>query len=105
MRQLLIIALVAITATSCVSKEKYEDLECENRELQNRIDELESLNYDLENEVSDLEYRLEETEDQLEDTKDQLEEADDIIDEAKRTCLLWTEDSYMVLNVLNRYWW
>jgi peptidoglycan hydrolase CwlO-like protein len=98
MRQLLIIALVAITATSCVSKEKYEDLECENRELQNRIDELESLNYDLENEVSDLEYRLEETE-------DQLEEAEDIIDEAKRTCLLWTEDSYMVLNVLNRYWW
>ena len=97
MRQLLIIALVAITATSCVSKEKYEDLECENRELQNRIDELESLNYDLENEVSDLEYRLE-------DTKDQLEEAEDIIDEAKRTCLLWTEDSYMVLNVLNRYW-
>ena len=97
MRQLLIIALVAITATSCVSKEKYEDLECENRELQNRIDELESLNYDLENEVSDLEYRLEETE-------DQLEEAEDIIDEAKRTCLLWTEDSYMVLNVLNRYW-
>ena len=97
MRQLLIIALVAITATSCVSKEKYEDLECENRELQNRIDELESLNYDLENEVSDLEYRLEETE-------DQLEEAEDIIEEAKRTCLLWDDDTFMVLSVLNRYW-
>ena len=104
MRQLLTIALVAITAASCVSKEKYDELEYENQKLQNRIDELESLNYDLENEVSDLEYRLEETEDQLEDTKDQLEEAEDIIDEAKRTCLLWTEDSYMVLNVLNRYW-
>ena len=91
------IALVAITAASCVSKEKYDDLEYENQKLQNRIDELESLNYDLEYEVSDLEYRLEEAE-------DQLEEAEDIIDEAKRTCLLWTEDSYMVLNVLNRYW-
>jgi predicted nucleic acid-binding Zn-ribbon protein len=98
MRQLLTIALVAITAASCVSKEKYDDLEYENQKLQNRIDELESLNYDLEYEVSDLEYRLEEAE-------DQLEEAEDIIDEAKRTCLLWTEDSYMVLNVLNRYWW
>ena len=97
MRQLLTIALVAITAASCVSKEKYDDLEYENQKLQNRIDELESLNYDLEYEVSDLEYRLEEAE-------DQLEEAEDIIDEAKRTCLLWTEDSYMVLNVLNRYW-
>ena len=98
MRQLLTIALVAITAASCVSKEKYDELEYENQKLQNRIDELESLNYDLEYEVSDLEYRLEEAE-------DQLEEAEDIIDEAKRTCLLWTEDSYMVLNVLNRYWW
>ena len=97
MRQLLTIALVAITAASCVSKEKYDELEYENQKLQNRIDELESLNYDLEYEVSDLEYRLEEAE-------DQLEEAEDIIDEAKRTCLLWTEDSYMVLNVLNRYW-
>ena len=92
------IALVTITAASCVSKEKYDELEYENQKLQNRIDELESLNYDLEYEVSDLEYRLEEAE-------DQLEEAEDIIDEAKRTCLLWTEDSYMVLNVLNRYWW
>jgi chromosome segregation ATPase len=98
MRQLLTIALVAITAASCVSKEKYDELEYENQKLQNKIDELESLNYDLEYEVSDLEYRLEEAE-------DQLEEAEDIIDEAKRTCLLWTEDSYMVLNVLNRYWW
>ena len=97
MRQLLTIALVTITAASCVSKEKYDELEYENQKLQNRIDELESLNYDLEYEVSDLEYRLEEAE-------DQLEEAEDIIDEAKRTCLLWTEDSYMVLNVLNRYW-
>ncbi len=96
MRRLFIIGLVIIATTSCVSKDKYEDLEYQNQMLQNRIDELESRNYELENEVSDLEYRLEKTE-------KKLKNAEDIINEAKRTCLIW-DDTFMVSSVLNRYW-
>lgn len=96
MRRLFIIGLVIIATTSCVSKDKYEDLEYQNQMLQNRIDELESCNYELENEVSDLEYRLEKTE-------KKLKNAEDIINEAKRTCLIW-DDTFMVSSVLNRYW-
>lgn len=97
MRRLFIIGLVIIATTSCVSKDKYEDLEYQNQMLQNRIDELESCNYELENEVSDLEYRLEKTE-------KKLKNAEDIINEAKRTCLIWDDDTFMVSSVLNRYW-
>ena len=104
MRRLFIIGLVIIATTSCVSKDKYEDLEYQNQMLQNRIDELESYNYELEsrnyeleNEVSDLEYRLEKTE-------KKLKNAEDIINEAKRTCLIWDDDTFMVSSVLNRYW-
>lgn len=97
MRRLFIIGLVIIATTSCVSKDKYEDLEYQNQMLQNRIDELESRNYELENEVSDLEYRLEKTE-------KKLKNAEDIINEAKRTCLIWDDDTFMVSSVLNRYW-
>ena len=97
MRRLFIIGLVIIATTSCVSKDKYEDLEYQNQMLQNRIDELESRNYELENEVSDLEYRLEKTE-------KKLKNAEDIINEAKRTCFIWDDDTFMVSSVLNRYW-
>ena len=97
MRRLFIIGLVIIATTSCVSKDNYEDLEYQNQMLQNRIDELESRNYELENEVSDLEYRLEKTE-------KKLKNAEDIINEAKRTCLIWDDDTFMVSSVLNRYW-
>ena len=97
MRRLFIMGLVIIATTSCVSKDNYEDLEYQNQMLQNRIDELESRNYELENEVSDLEYRLEKTE-------KKLKNAEDIINEAKRTCLIWDDDTFMVSSVLNRYW-
>ena len=90
MRRLFIMGLVIIATTSCVSKDNYEDLEYQNQMLQNRIDE-------LENEVSDLEYRLEKTE-------KKLKNAEDIINEAKRTCLIWDDDTFMVSSVLNRYW-
>lgn len=97
MRRLFIMGLIIIATTSCVSKDNYEDLEYQNQMLQNRIDELESRNYELENEVSDLEYRLEKTE-------KKLKNAEDIINEAKRTCLIWDDDTFMVSSVLNRYW-
>lgn len=58
---------------------------------------------ELESRVSELEERVEELERENEELQGQLDDAEDIIDRAKSACIIWEDDMYMVLSVLNQY--
>lgn len=93
MKKLFVILLAASLMCSCVSKTKHKRMVSD---YESRIDEMEWQLQELEDEKNDLENRVDELEDQVTDMED-------IISEAKSMCLIWSDDAYMALTVLNRY--
>lgn len=78
---------------SCVSKGKYKRM---ISDYESRIDEMEWQIQELEDEKQDLEERVD-------DLEDQVANMEDIIYRAKSMCMLWSDDAYMALSVLNQY--
>lgn len=93
MKKLLALLFVAALMSSCVGKAKYNRMVSD---YESRIDEMEWQMREIEDEKSDLEDRVDELE-------AQVEEMEDIISRAKSMCLIWSDDAYMALNVLNQY--
>ena len=100
MKKLFAIVLVIALMSSCVSNAKY------NRavsDLESRIDEMEWQIQELENEKNDLEDEKSELEDRVDELENQVEDMEDVISRAKSMCLIWSDDAYMALGVLNEY--
>ena len=93
MKKLFALLLAVPLICSCVSKTKYMRMVSD---YESRIDEMEWQLHELEDDKNDLEDRVDELE-------DQVVEMEDIISEAKSMCLIWSDDAYMALNVLNQY--
>ena len=86
MKKCFIIIVIISLLCSCVSKSRY------NKSI-----------HRLEYEISSLEEEKEELEEQVETLQEQVETLEDIIERAKRQCILWDDDAYMALRVLNEY--
>ena len=86
MKKIFFFSVLLALLGSCVSQSKY------NRDIE-----------DLEYRISCLEEEKEELEGEKEELEEQVETLEDIIERAKRMCLLWDDDTFMVLNVLNEY--
>ena len=78
---------------SCVSKTKYKRMVSD---YESRIDEMEWQLQEIGDEKNDLEEKVDELEDQVEDMEY-------VISRAKSMCLIWSNDAYMALGVLNEY--
>lgn len=100
MKKLFAIVLVVALMSSCVSNAKYKRAV---RDLESRIDEMEWQIQELENEKNDLEDEKSELEDRVDELENQVEDMEDVISRAKSMCLIWSDDAYMALGVLNEY--
>ena len=57
----------------------------------------------MEWQIQELEDEKSELEDRVYELEDQVEEMEDVISRAKSMCLIWSDDAYMALGVLNEY--
>lgn len=92
MKRLALLLAVSLMC-SCVSKTQFKRMVSD---YESRIEEIEWQLQELEDDKKDLE-------DIVDELEDQVMEMEDIISEAKTMCLLWSDDAYMALNVLNKY--
>ena len=93
MKKLVVLLIAVALLSSCVSRGKYKRM---ISDYESRIDEMEWQIRDLEDEKQDLEGRVD-------DLEDQVADMEDIISRAKSMCMLWSDDAYMALSVLNQY--
>ena len=95
MRLYALIITILLTA-SCVNRPSYRELEYDNSELQYRVEELEDKIEELEDKYRCLIFEYEEI-------KSERDELEDIVERAKSACIIWNEDAYMALRILNEY--
>ena len=100
MKKIFAIVLAVALMSSCVSNAKYKRTV---RNFESRIDEMEWQIQELEDEKNELEDEKRELEDRVDELEDQVEDMEDVISRAKSMCLIWSDDAYMALGVLNEY--
>ena len=110
MKKIVFVCLYIMLVTSCNSRPSYQEL-CD------RCYELEEENYTLEEQNSrllevltvmkdrneELDSKVSDLEDEIDELEDKVWELESIVERAKMRCILWDNDSYMALQVLNEY--
>lgn len=103
MKNCFVFVVIISLLCSCVSKPRYNALEKEKEELEEQVETLKEQIETLEEEKEDLEEQVEALNEQVEALNEQVETLEDIIVRAKRQCILWDDDTFMALRVLNEY--
>lgn len=100
MKKIFAIVLTVALMCSCVNKDKYKRIVSD---YESRINEMEWQIQELEDEKNELKDEKRDLEDRVDELENQVEEMEDVISRAKSMCLIWSDDAYMALGILNEY--
>ena len=112
MKRVICILLSIMILSSCVSKSKYnelvsekEELEYANENLSERIIELESvideMNKTEEEVLWELQIEILNLKSTINNREQRIDILKDVINRAKKACVLWNDDTFFALSILN----